>query len=91
MFYTAADLRPVIATAVDVFGPMGRVSGDKNAWPNVSIATKEYGKLWYGDVDRTTLKQKCNELSSKIGKNIYVFDAANKFEYNDNTLYSTAP
>lgn len=39
---------------------------------NANIITKEYGKIWYGDLDLTLDAPKLNELAKILGTTIYV-------------------
>jgi len=51
MFYTEEDVQPIAQIAVEMFGPNGNMLEGKNISRNVIIGTKEFGKIWYGDVD----------------------------------------
>lgn len=91
MFYTEEDVTPAVTAAIELFGPVGAISNDKNVVKNVSIATREFGKLWYGDVDKATVKEKCLSLGARINQKIYMFEAHDNFEFNNNTLIYSAP
>jgi hypothetical protein len=91
MFYTEEDVGPAIAAARELFGPVGAMSENENYLKNVAIAAREFGKLWYGDVSKDTIKEKCAALRTRINQKIYVFDLNNNFEYTDITCCSDAP
>lgn len=73
MFYTAEDVNPAVAAATEVFGKVGSMLEGKNVLYNITIATREYGKLWYGDLEMSTeeLHNKCKTLGQKIGQKVY--------------------
>lgn len=85
MFYTEEDVQPAVNEAVRLFGSVGNMSVEKNTMFNVSLATKEFGKLWYGDItsDTDTLINSLNTLSKFTQQNIYVLD--DNFDF-DNPL-----
>lgn len=85
MFYTEEDVQPAVTLAVKLFGKAGNMSLEKNTLYNVSIATREYGKLWYGDIDGSmadtdTLMFKFSELGRFVNQKIYILD--DQFDFN---------
>jgi hypothetical protein len=85
MFYTEEDIQPAVTLAVKLFGKAGNMSLEKNTLYNVSIATREYGKLWYGDIDGSmadtdTLMSKFSELGRFVNQKIYILD--DQFDFN---------
>lgn len=86
MFYTEEDVLPSVKIAEEMFGKNGSMITGKNVITNAAIATKEFGKLWYGDIDLFdgNFEQKGAEFSRKIGQTVYVFgtDRSN-FDYHN--------
>ena len=68
MFYTEDDVQPVVNVAVEMFGPNGNMLDGKNVTKNVIIGTKEFGKIWYGDVDGNVeyIADLCGVMSARI-------------------------
>ncbi len=83
MFWTEEDVQPAVNKAVELFGPAGRMFYEKNVRHNMSLATREFGKIWYGDIDMddTTFIAKCAALSAEIKQAVYVFTAENTYDY----------
>lgn len=73
MFYTAEDVNPAVIAATEIFGKVGNMMEGKNVLRNISIATREFGKLWYGDIEMSTveLHNKCKTLGQKIGQTVF--------------------
>ena len=76
MFYNAEDIQPVVDVAVELFGKNGAMLEGKHVSKNVIIGTREFGKLWYGDVDGDTdfINGLCSVLSQRIGHTAMVVD-----------------
>lgn len=74
MFWTEEDVKPVVNEVVKLFGPVGYMTTEKPVLCNVSLATKEFGKLWYGDItdDTPTLTKKMGTLAQSIKQKIYI-------------------
>ena len=72
MFYTEEDVEPVAKVAVEMFGPNGNMLDGKNVTKNVFIGTKEFGKIWYGDVDGDAqfVTDMCTAMSSRINMTV---------------------
>ena len=87
MFWQEEDVQPAVDIATQIFGPVGTMMVNENVAHNVSIATREFGKLWYGDVQLSELATKATELNKKLGKAVYVFDVNNSFNYEEGSLY----
>jgi hypothetical protein len=69
MFYTEEDVTPAVQIATELFGPVGNMLQDSRfVSQNVIIGTREFGKLWYGDVEGTI--DYVNELCEILGKRI---------------------
>lgn len=83
MFWQEEDVQPAVDRAVEMFGRVGSVHYGKSVKMNISLATKEYGKIWYGDVDMddNTFMTNCSNLAKALNSNIYIFDAGNNFDY----------
>lgn len=84
MFYVEEDVLPAVKSATELFGPAGSFAEGKNVIRNVSLATRQFGKIWYGDVDATSseIANKCKELAQRINQTVYMFNSGNEFEYN---------
>ena len=69
MFYTAEDIQPAVQVATELFGSVGTMMEGKNVTKNVLIGTREFGKIWYGDVDGDVdfINGLCGVLSQRIG------------------------
>jgi len=76
MFYTIEDIQPVVDVAVELFGKNGTMLDGKNVSKNVIVGTREFGKLWYGDVDGDMdfINGLCSVLSQRIGQTVMVVD-----------------
>lgn len=86
MFYVEEDVQPAVDMAKKLFGKVGSMSLEKNTMHDVSIATREFGKLWYGDLtmDTATLVNKMSELGTAINQHIYILDE--KFDFDQPVL-----
>ena len=74
MFYTAEDVSPAVKVVADVFGKVGNMETGKNVLYNVSIFSRQYGKLWYGDLVNEGISDKLTTLSTKLGMSLSVVD-----------------
>lgn len=74
MFWQSEDVQPAVNVAVKMFGPQGNMETGKNVVYNVSIFTREFGKLWYGDLITDGLADKLRMLSAAINMTVYVID-----------------
>lgn len=76
MFYTIEDVQPVVQVATELFGPVGNMIYGKNVTKNVLIGTREFGKIWYGDVegDVEFITGLCSVLTQRIGQTVMVVD-----------------
>lgn len=76
MFYTEEDVAPAVQVATELFGPVGNMIYGKNVTKNVLIGTREFGKIWYGDVegDVEFITGLCSVLSQRIGQTAMVVD-----------------
>lgn len=77
MFYTEEDVTPAVQTACELFGPVGNMlPTSRFVIQNVMIGTKEFGKIWYGDVEGTIdyVKELCEILSKRINQRVMVVD-----------------
>lgn len=83
MFYDKDDVQPVVNIATEMFGVSGRMLYGKNVLYNVTLATKEFGKIWYGDMDTIAMspQTQCGVLSQRINQTVYMFDNSNTFDY----------
>lgn len=76
MFYTEEDVQPVVQVAVEMFGPNGNMLDGKNVTKNVIIGTKEFGKIWYGDVDGNAefISNLCGVMSTRVNMTVISVD-----------------
>lgn len=76
MFYSEEDIQPAVQVATELFGPVGNMIYGKNVTKNVLIGTREFGKIWYGDVegDVEFITGLCSVLSQRIGQTAMVVD-----------------
>lgn len=83
MFWNEEDVQPAVNKAVELFGPVGRMAYGKNVRHNMSVATKEFGKIWYGDIDMddATFTERCKALSTEIKQTLYLFSLDNSYDY----------
>ena len=75
MFYSEEDIQPAVQVATELFGPVGvMLSSGKFVAKNVIIGTREFGKLWYGDVDGSEeyVKELCDIMTKRIGQNVSI-------------------
>jgi hypothetical protein len=85
MFYTEEDIQPVVDVAVRIFGRNGSYVFDRNA-KSIIVATREYGKIWSGDVDAYSIEDNCRQLARQINTDVYLFEGF----YVDNLDFSQA-
>ena len=87
--------------AEKILGLMGKCLGSKSIYSydnpknivvfNANICTKEYGKIWYGDLDITLSYQKLQELSKLIKTTIYIlYENDARFENEINPQFDNA-
>lgn len=76
MFYTAEDVQLAVQVATELFGSVGTMMEGKNVTKNVLIGTREFGKIWYGDVDGDIefITGLCSVLTQRIGQTAMVVD-----------------
>jgi len=86
MFWQAEDVQPAVDVASKLCGKVGNVSFSKHALHNVSIATREFGKLWYGDIESTDVVAILNNISGAINQKVFVLDES--FDFNTPILTS---
>ena len=93
MFYNEDDVQPVVTIANEMFGKSGRMLDGKNVMRNVTLATREFGKIWYGDMDTIAMspQTQCSVLSHRINQTVYMFDNSNTFDYNAAHKFSATP
>ena len=75
MFYTEEDVTPAVQIATELFGPVGNMLQDSRFMSrNVIIGTREFGKLWYGDVEGTVdyVNELCEILSKRINQQVSI-------------------
>lgn len=78
MFYTEEDVQPAVTAAEQIFGKPGSMDYGKNVLYNVHVFTREFGKLWYGDVSAFDVADKLKELHNLL--NVQVFIINDMFE-----------
>jgi hypothetical protein len=87
MFHSTEDIQPAVDLAVKVCGTMGNMTLSKHALYNVSVATREFGKLWYGDLEKNDVVTIINTISAAINQKVYVLDE--QFNFDSPILTST--
>lgn len=87
MFYTEEDIQPAIELVISLFGNSNKYEHDnRNAYKNVSIMTRNFGKLWFGDLELTdSTKGNMENLSVTLNQKIYL---VRDYDF-DNALYVT--
>lgn len=75
MFYTEEDVQPYVTEVEKVFGKSGNMDMGKNVLYNVAIATKELGKLWYGDLNAFDLADKLKMVENTLNTKLYVISS----------------
>ena len=84
MFYESEDIIPAILLTQKIFGKNNNWIYDRNKkfLKNVAIATREYGKLWYGDLELTEdLQRNLNLLSDSLNQRVYIINGFNFYSY----------
>ena len=77
MFYTEEDVEPVVQIATELFGPVGNMLNEgRFVTRNVILGTKEFGRIWYGDVEGTVdyITELCEMFSKRINQQVLVVD-----------------
>lgn len=74
MFWQAEDVQPAVNVAVKMFGPQGTMETGKNVIYNASIFTREFGKLWYGDLITDGLSDRLKAFSVAVNMTVSVVD-----------------
>jgi hypothetical protein len=86
MYWTGEDIQPSVDLAEKLFGKSGMHSHNNVTHSNVFLLTREFGKLWQGNVKfDQTFKDSMEMLSDTINKKVYL---TNGFDY-DNPIYET--
>jgi hypothetical protein len=90
MFYDEVDVESVVTIANEMFGKSGVMLDGKNVMRNVTLATREFGKIWYGDMDTIAMspQAQCSVLSQRINQTVYMFNNSNTFDYTAATKFS---
>jgi hypothetical protein len=72
MFYVEEDIAPVVDIITRRLGPAGTMTYGKNVLMNVTLSTREFGTVWYGDFEGTPvmLENIVTELSNETGYSI---------------------
>jgi hypothetical protein len=81
MFYVEEDLTPAVNHAINLFGRNGARRFGKDIEAGVSVATREFGKIWYGDADKNTLEVACTALSERLNQRVYLFYQDTEFNF----------
>lgn len=73
MFFREEDVEPAINLAVKLLGPYNYMEHhNRNAYRNVSIMTREFGKIWFGDLElNEQTKENLEKLSVTINQRVY--------------------
>ena len=87
MFYVDEDVVSAVKEATRIFGTVGNIdiNSDKK-YMNVSICTRQFGKIWYGDISKQSIPELLNTLSKSIQQKAYILD--DRFDFNSPVLVS---
>jgi hypothetical protein len=80
MFYSEDEVQPAVTHATMLFGRVGTIDPVAEH-KNVCIATKQFGKLWYGDVTAQDLAINVPLLQASLGQEIFVLYNNNDFNF----------
>lgn len=75
MFFQEEDIQPVVQVATELFGPVGNMlPSGRFITQNVIIGTREFGKVWYGDIEGTTdyITEMCEVMTKRIGQKVFI-------------------
>ena len=87
MFYVEEDVQPAVAAAEKIFGKPGTYRYGKNVIPNMAIAVKEYGKIWYGDIRNEDLTDGCRRLAGALQKTVHLMYTNSNFQWDTAIVY----
>ena len=86
MFYDNEDVSPAVNLAKKLFGSGNSFEFNRNAHKNMSIMTREFGKIWFGDIELTDqVRDNLEKLSVTINQRVYF---TREFDF-ENALYTT--
>lgn len=73
MFYNDEDVQPMVDFAEQLLGKSGRMEYGQGVAYNICLATREFGKIWYGDTSLSdvTISQICETLGKRFGQSVY--------------------
>jgi len=96
MFWTDEDIQPAVNLAEKLFGPNNSYEHDnRNAHRNISIMTRELGKIWFGDMElNENTKENMEKLSVTINQKVYFtkgFDTYNALYVTTSKLREISP
>ena len=83
MFYSEEDVLPVVKAANQCFGETNTYLHGKNVLKNITVATRDFGKIWFGDIFTETLDPACKRLSNLLQKDVFVFHSNEEFNFNN--------
>jgi|TARA_Y100001963_G_scaffold155429_1_gene246542 hypothetical protein len=73
MFWTDEDIQPAFELTGKLFGPHNRYEHNINAYRNLTIMTRQYGKLWFGDLELNDhTRENLEKLSVTINQRVYL-------------------
>lgn len=79
MFYSEEDVTPTVQMAEQLLGQVGTIDLDAEH-PNTCLATKKFGKIWYGDLSAANLVN-VKTLKAFVGEDIYMLFNGNTYNY----------
>jgi hypothetical protein len=93
MFWQEEDVQPAVNAANSIFGEPNQYFYGDNVFKNVTIMTREYGKIWFGDVqlDETLeggFRDSLRSLSKRINQRVCFSLASGTFEFSDSVCES---
>jgi hypothetical protein len=90
MFYVEEDITPAVAVATQVFGKSGRILIGDSVMYNAAVVTREFGKIWHGDLDLRSIEWCMNVLTTRLKTTVYLFDGNNHFNFKKAHVFETS-
>ena len=93
MFWQEEDVQPAVNAATSIFGEPNQYFYGDNVFKNVTIMTREYGKIWFGDVqlDETLeggFRDSLRSLSKRINQRVCFSFADGGYDFSDSVCES---
>jgi hypothetical protein len=74
MFFKEEDIQPVVDVVTQTLGQQGIMMEGKSVTKNVILGSREFGKMWYGDIDGNLeyINNICAVMSQRTSQKILV-------------------